>query len=109
MKSDEFVDWGKVPFTTEEVMAGILRVAQETEKTMHNGDLSEEEEVQLHLNALDVIGMIFGCCGEDDIIIEDLFDEFDENIVLRDLWKILRDQFGSLKVTVQNREPSYLV
>ena len=27
MKPYEFVDWGKVPFTTEEVMAGILRVA----------------------------------------------------------------------------------
>ncbi len=109
MKSYEFVDWGKIPFTTEEAITGILRVAQETDKRMCSGDLSDEDEIQLHSNALDVIGMIFGCCGEDDIIIENLFDEFNENIILKDLWKTLRDQFGSLKVTVQNREPPYLV
>jgi len=105
MKPYEFVDWGKVPFTAEEAMGGILRVAQRTDEIMRNGDLSEEDEIQLHSNAFNVIGMISGCC-EERILIEDFFDE---NIVLRDLWKTLREQFASLKVTVQNREPSYLV
>ena len=96
MKPDRFVDWSKTPFTTEEAMAGILRVAQKTDEVMSNGNLSEKDKIQLHSNALNVIGMISNYCNE-TVLIED----FDENMDLEDLWKTLRDQFASLKVIAQ--------
>ena len=96
MKSDEFVDWSKIPFTAEEAMAGMLRVAEKTDEIMCSGNLSEEKKIELHSNALNVIGMISNYCNE-TVLIED----FDENIALEDLWKTLRDQFASLKVIAQ--------
>ena len=103
MKLDEFVDWSKAPFTAEEAMAGMLRVAQKTDQVICNGNLSEKDKIQLHSNALDVIGMISNYCNE-SIVIED----FDEKMPLENLWKTLIVQFSPLEATVQNRKLFYI-